>query len=256
MKVTVCELPDNKREFEEAWKRLIGHIADHNSILLLLPEMPFYPWVASRKEVENDEWEYSVEVHNRWIERFKECPADVIAGTRPVIDKGIRKNMAFVWEPESGIQDIHAKYYLPDEPGYYEATWYSRGNGNFSAYDTAAGKIGFMICTELWFTEHARNYGKQGVQLLLCPRATPRSSVKKWIAGGQTAAVVSGAFCLSSNLAGRTENNDFAGTGWIIEPEEGQILGLTSGENPFLTIDIDIQVSERAKSTYPRYVEE
>jgi len=256
MKVTVCELPNGKSRFEETWKRLIDHIADLNSTLVLLPEMPFYPWVASRKKVKNSEWERSVEVHQRWIERFNECPAEVIAGTRPVIDKGIRKNMAFVWQAESGLRDIHAKYYLPDEPGYYEATWYSRGNGIFSAYDTKAGKVGFMICTELWFTEHARNYGKQGVQLLLCPRATPRSSVKKWIAGGQTAAVVSGAFCLSSNVAGRSKNNHFAGTGWVIEPEEGQILGLTSEENPFLTIDIDIQESDRAKNTYPRYVKE
>ena len=46
----------------------------------------------------------------------------------------------------------------------------------------------------------------------------------------------------------------WAGTGWIIEPEEGNVLGLTSQENPFLTIDIDLKIADAAKDTYPRYV--
>ena len=46
----------------------------------------------------------------------------------------------------------------------------------------------------------------------------------------------------------------FGGTGWIIEPEAGDIMGLTSEESPILTIDIDLSAAEKAKQTYPRYV--
>jgi len=66
---------------------------------------------------------------------------------------------------------------------------------------------------------------------------------------------VSGAFCLSSNLSGQNQQGShFAGTGWIIEPEEGQILGLTSSEQPFLTLDIDLEQAANAKNSYPRDV--
>ena len=40
----------------------------------------------------------------------------------------------------------------------------------------------------------------------------------------------------------------------LIEPEAGQVLGLTSAKHPFLTIDIDLSLAEHAKQTYPRYV--
>ena len=60
--------------------------------------------------------------------------------------------------------------------------------------------------------------------------------------------------CLSSNLTGRTEDGrDFGGNGWIIDPE-GNVLGLTSDEKPFLTLDLDLSISHHAKQTYPRYV--
>ena len=75
------------------------------------------------------------------------------------------------------------------------------------------------------------------------------------MAGGRTAAVVSGAFCLSSNIGGISQAGvKWGGGGWIVEPEEGDVLGLTSQERPFLTVDIDLAVAEMAKRTYPRYV--
>ena len=48
----------------------------------------------------------------------------------------------------------------------------------------------------------------------------------------------------------------WAGTGWIIEPEGGEILGLTSTEQPLLTMEIDLSVAEVAKKSYPRYISE
>ena len=84
---------------------------------------------------------------------------------------------------------------------------------------------------------------------------SPKSSVGKWIAGGRAAAVVSGAFCLSSKLKGpHTERMEFGGAGWVIEPEEGNVLGVTSQDKPLLTVEIDLEIAEKSKRSYPRYV--
>jgi N-carbamoylputrescine amidase len=81
------------------------------------------------------------------------------------------------------------------------------------------------------------------------------ASVGKWKAAGRVAAVNSGAFCLSSNYSNSNKQGlKWAGTGWIIEPEGGEILGLTSNDNPLLTMEIDLSVAEKAKKTYPRYI--
>jgi len=116
--------------------------------------------------------------------------------------------------------------------------------------------LGFVICTDLWFFQHARAYGKKGVHLIICPRATPRTTLEKWLVGGRAAAVVSGAFTLSSNKINRQgEEADLGGQGWIVGPN-GKVLGITSQEQPFLTLDLDLTKAEKSKETYPRYVKD
>jgi N-carbamoylputrescine amidase len=255
MRLTVCELPNDPDDFTHAWQALVEHVGENEADLVLLPEMPFYRWLPQTNEVDPTEGERAVRAHEQWIGGLDELAPATVVSSRPFIDGDGRRNVGFVWQSGTGAVDIHAKHYLPDEPGFWEASWYQRGNGDFSIADTSVAKIGFLICTELWFTQHAREYGKQGAHILVCPRATPTSTAPKWLAGGRAAAVVSGAFCLSSNLAGTTsDGGDFAGVGWIVEPEEGEVLGQTSTEQPFLTLDVDLAAADRAKLTYPRYV--
>jgi len=77
----------------------------------------------------------------------------------------------------------------------------------------------------------------------------------KWLAGGRTAAFVSGAFCLSSNHAGHAGHIELGGAGWICDPD-GAVLALTSPDQPFVTLDLDLRLAKAAKSTYPRYVDD
>lgn len=255
MNITVCELRNNADTLEQDWESLVSHVHSHKSDFVLLPEMPFYPWLAKSRQIDPESWGKSVKAHDQWIRRLAELSPAIVAASRPVIRKSKRFNEGFIWEEKKGYKAIHTKYYLPNEEGFWEASWYERGEGNFTVCKTNQVRIGFQICTDLWFNQHTREYAKQGIHLLLCPRATPAGSVEKWLAGGKTAAVISGAFCLSSNLKGEMgEGMKWGGGGWIIEPEEGEVLGVTSSKEPFLTLDISLEVAEKAKHTYPRYV--
>lgn len=255
MKATVCELPNEPAALENRWRALAAHVRAEQSDLVLLPEMPFYRWLAHTREPREEDWLEAVRAHDQWMPRLDELSPALVIGTRPLLSHGSRLNAGYIRTPGNAERIVHTKYYLPDEPGFWEASWYERGDGDFSVAGTAQGNIGFLICTELWFNHHARDYARQDIQLLVCPRATPRGSRDKWIAGGQAAAVVSGAFCLSSNLCGTTSpGGDYAGTGWVIEPDEGGVLGLTSAEQPFLTVEIDLEAANHAKRSYPRYV--
>ena len=255
MRVTVCEMHNTLSGFEKDWEALVRHVRSESSDLLLLPEMPFYPWLAQSRQVRPELWAKSLAAHDKWIPRMSALGSVMVISSRPVIRHGKRFNEGFVREASGEYQPAHSKYYLPDDEGFWEASWYERGDRDFSVLRTDLGKIGFLICTELWFSQHARQYARQGAHLLVCPRATQTASTDKWIAGGRTAAVVSGAFCLSSNFISDDDHEtDFGGTGWIIEPENGTVLGLTSREEPFLTLAIDLKAAEQAKQTYPRDV--
>lgn len=257
MKVTVCQLSAELDKLENQWQQLVAHTTQNRSELVLLPEMPFFPWVCSLLPVDPKLWLEGVKAHNLWNQKLSELGSKIVIGTRPVVDSDtkIRYNSGYVWTTHTGIQDAHRKVYLPNEEGFWEATWYERGDLSFKPCVVAGIMIGFSICTELWFMEHVREYGKQGIHFLVCPRGTPIETIDKWIAGGRTAAVISGAFCLSSNHQGTApdEKTILGGVGWIIDPE-GNVLGTTNDQNPFITLDLDIKVAIEAKSTYPRYV--
>jgi N-carbamoylputrescine amidase len=294
MRVTVCELPNGPGELEDAWQRLAAHVRGEGSDLVLLPEMPFSRWLARDPHARESAWGDAVRMHEAWLQRLPELGATWVAGTRPVLEGGRPLNQAFVWSEKAGCVAIHEKVYLPNEEGFWEATWYDPGPPEFDLARLTEGGgvervparraqprateiedesgsagvlVGFLVCTELWFTRHARDYMGQGVHLLLCPRATYRPSTDKWVAGGRAAATVSGAFCLSANFAGRASNEEptaesprreggarWGGAGWVIDPEEADVLGLTDEGAPHITLDLDLIRADHAKNTYPRYV--
>jgi len=102
--------------------------------------------------------------------------------------------------------------------------------------------------------DQARLYGKQGVHMILTPRATSVTSLERWLVAGRAAAITSGAFALSSNhVSTEKDEVQLGGQGWIIAPD-GEVLGLTSKDESFVTREIQLGVAEAAKETYPRYV--
>ena len=257
MKVTVCQLSNDRRSLDREWPALADHCRSQGSDLVLLPEMPFTPWLASAQTADQSQWLSSVVEHDSWRKALLDLVPATVAGTEPIVDDGTNHNEAFVWSAVAGRRAVHRKYYLPNEAGFWEANWYEPGAKSFEPVDVATARVGFLICTEMWFTEHARSYARAGVDIVAAPRATGSSSADKWVAGGRAAAVMSGAFCLSSNRAGVDESGfEWGGQAWIIEPEEGEVLGITSPQEPFLTIDIDLDIAANAKTTYPRYVAE
>ncbi len=260
MRVTVCQLPNEPAPLVAAWDQLREHLEAEQSELLVLPEMPFSPWLAASCDVDPARWGEAVAAHRRWCDRLGELGVGAALGSRPVDDPEPR-NRAFLWSSAGGLRDLHDKAYLPDEEGFWEASWYNRGRPDYElatvATDTGeVARVGVLLCTEMWFLEHARAYGRSGAHLVAVPRATPASTLDKWIAGGRTAAVVSGAYCLSAapyNAPG--QGADLGGGSWIIDPE-GEVLALTTPEAPFATKDLDLAAAAAAKRGYPRYVPE
>jgi N-carbamoylputrescine amidase len=251
MKVTVCQLPDPIPDFEMAWAGLCASAA--GSDLVVLPELPFYPWVGWTDRFDQAVWDEAVVAHEKWIDRLGELGALTVVGSAPV-GREDRRNRAFTWSGGE-IEYSHDKYYLPEEPGFWEASWYSRGDGTFDAVEVAGQTAGFLLCTEMWFTDRAREYARQGVRLLLTPRATEQATTDKWFAGGRVAAIMSGAFSMSSNRFGSNNGVSFGGQGWVIDPD-GAVLAVTSESEPVATVDIAPAVADAAKATYPRYVSE
>ncbi len=248
MRATVCQLRTRSGGLQDDWAGLIAHVRAERSDLVVLPEMCFAPWFAADRPESDGPWKDAVAAHELWMPRLGELGTAVI-GTRPVERPEGRRNEAYVAERSAPPQPLHDKSYLPDEPGFWEASWYDRGTGGYAVTDVGGVRAGVLVCTEMWFLEHARAFGQAGAQIVATPRCTPAETLDKWLAGGRVCAVVSGAWSLSSN-SGAAEHG---GLGWAIDPEGG-VVAKTSSREPFATVEIDVAAADAAKHGYPRYV--
>ena len=254
MRVTVCELPHEPGALAAAWADLCEHTRAHASELVLLPELAMVEPVWQSERFDTGRWSAIETLSDEWLLRLPELRAEHVVGTRPWCAGTRRLNQAYLRSyvgDDVRIQPLRSKYFMPEEPGTWEATWFDRGDPGFPAFRAGSVTFGVNVCSELWALETYGAYAALGVDLLLSPRATALETMETWLAVGVVAAVRSGAFSLSSN---RVDPSGACGGGsWIIDPS-GELLALTSPAEPFATRDIDLRKAEKAQTSYPRYV--
>jgi N-carbamoylputrescine amidase len=248
LKVTVCELPDDRKAFAPAWENLVAYVRDQQSDLLLLPELPFSSWFARTPQFDATVWQRAQQEHDVMMSSLPQLSPAIVLGTRLVTEGEQHFNRGFCWTAAEGYKGVHDKYYFPNEEDFYERCWFDRNQRDFTLTHIQDLAIGFLICTEAMFNEWARFYGKQGANIIAMPRASTEH--ERWLVAPRMAALASGAFVLSSN---RVDDHLFAGRGLVVNPN-GDILALTSRQTPFVTVDIDLAESAQAKKTYPRDV--
>jgi N-carbamoylputrescine amidase len=251
VRVTVCELPHEPDALAVAWAGLCQHTSRHRSELVLLPEFAMVEPVWEEERSDQARWAAVLARSDAWLQRLPELGAAHVVGARPVTIEGRPFNQGYLWSPAGGLTALRRKYFLPDEPGNWEARWFDRGDPAFPAFRAGDLTFGLNICTELWALETYGAYVEQGVQVILSPRATAAATAAKWLSVGVVAAVRAGAFSVSSNRVDPA--GACGGMGWIISPQ-GQILATTSPEAPYATTDIDLAASTAAQAGYPRYV--
>jgi N-carbamoylputrescine amidase len=242
MKVTVCQLRNTGIAAD--WDRLTTHVKAQQSELVLLPEMPFYPWFPTPRDYDASVWQAAVDAHNSWEKRLSELAPAIPLGTRPIDFGNMRYNAGFMWnEDESISETIHVKCCLSNQEGAWETSWYEREVPDFELATVGRARVGMLIGLELWMPDQARLYGEDGAQIIAVSRAdraldTDRDSADEWLQGCLAAATASGAYCMSSSRG--TRGSSFGAPGWVISPQ-GQTLVMTSSDEPFASVDIDLE---------------
>jgi N-carbamoylputrescine amidase len=250
MRITICELPHEAAALREAWAGLCEHTARHASELVLLPECAFVPAMWELDAFDCRRWDCALLLSETWLGRLHELGAEHVVGTRPIDVGGRPFDQGYIWTPASGVVPLRRKFFLPDEPGSWEARWFDEGDAAFPVFQAGPLSFGLNICTELWALETYGDYAGKA-QVVLSPRATGTDTYAKWLAAGMVAAVRSGAYSVSSNRVDRS--GSCGGAGWVIGPN-GEVLATTTPAAPFATVDVDLATWEEARTGYPRYV--
>jgi N-carbamoylputrescine amidase len=84
---------------------------------------------------------------------------------------GLYHNTAVTLNADGAIVSVYRKMHIPDDPLYYEKYYFTPGDLGFQAVDTAAGRIGTLVCWDQWYPEGARLTALQGAEVLFYPTA-------------------------------------------------------------------------------------
>src|SRR5256886_8452765 len=84
---------------------------------------------------------------------------------------GVYHNTAVVLDADGTLRGLYRKMHIPDDPLYYEKFYFTPGDLGFRAFDTAAGRIGTLVCWDQWYPEGARLTALQGAHVLFYPTA-------------------------------------------------------------------------------------
>jgi N-carbamoylputrescine amidase len=256
VKVGVCELHPELQPGSDEWKSLCREVSRAGPDFFLLNELPFGSWISAGETCDPEIAKRSRELHEQGMAFLDQLGSSAVLGTRPMEASGRNVNQAFLWTAESGPVAVHTKQYFPDEPGYHEARWFRSGKCHFRVVQAGRVRVGFLICTEVMFNEHARRYGREGAHVLAVPRAVGGETLNRWLVAVRMAAIVSGCYVLSSNRVGPdSKGQTFGGRGWIVDPS-GELVAETSPERPIVFCDIDLRWVGEAQRQYPCYVQE
>jgi predicted amidohydrolase len=147
-------------------------------------------------------------------------------------------NTAPVINPQGEVVARYRKHYpfLPYEKGV------SAGE-EFVVFDVpGAGRIGLMICYDMWFPETVRTLAWMGAEAIICPSLTNTIDRKVELAIAQSNAATNQVYFLNNNSAGRLAVGQtiFAGP-------DGQVIHQAGSGREIIALEMDFEHVRRVR---------
>jgi N-carbamoylputrescine amidase len=188
----------------------------------------------------------------------------------PVFERrasGVYHNSAAIIDADGSIAGLYRKMHIPDDPAYYEKFYFTPGDLGFSAIDTAAGKVGTLICWDQWYPEGARLTALQGAEVLFYPTAIGWHPHEKaaygpaqldaWQTVQRGHAIANGVYVAAVNRVGLeipaegSAGIEFWGSSFIADPQGVIIAQGSAGREEIIMAEIDSARIEDVRRNWP-----
>jgi len=245
-----CRVGEKHRNIE-IMKRIIRHAKKRKADLIAFPELALTGYV-----VRDRAYELAENVPNgpsvRQIEEIaKKENIHIILG---MIEKSAKAsavlhNTAVLVGPK-GFVGKYQKIYLPTH-SVFEEKRYFRPGYQIPVFETEIGKLGIIICYDIYFPEVTRVLSLKGARLIVCISASP--SVRRGFFETLTAAraIENTVFVAFVNLSGIEDGLQFWGGSRIIAPSGSLISQAKYDEDDFVVAKINYSESARVQAWVP-----
>lgn len=168
----------------------------------------------------------------------REHSAHIVCGM-PVLEEDTTiRNAAVLVTPEKEFFS-YFKSYLPNFLPFEEKLYYRPGNKEQKVIKTPFGKVGLLICYDIFYPEICLNYARQGVDFLFCISASPTTSRSLFETMTPARAIESTAFFAYVNTVGSEEKLTFWGGSHIYGPRGTLIVKGPYFREAVVEADID-----------------
>jgi len=245
-----CRVGDKKHNIE-AMKRQVKQAKKRRADLIAFPELVLTGYV-----VRDRAYELAEPVPNgpsvRQIEEIAmQEDIHIILGMieRSAKASAVLNNIALLIGPK-GYIGKYQKMYLPTH-SVFEEKRYFRPGYQTPVFETELGKLGMIICYDVYFPEVARLLSLKGAKLIVCISASP--SVRRGFFETLTTAraMENTVFVAFVNLAGIEDGLQFWGGSRIIAPSGSVISQAKYDEDDLITAKINYSEQKRVQAWVP-----
>jgi len=160
-------------------------------------------------------------------------------------------NTAFVIDEKGELIGRYRKVHVPQLPLWEERSYFTPGD-EFPVFQTRYGKIGVLLCWDIFFPEAARVLALKGARIVFTPTASAYyESHEKWDRAAAASAHANGIYLFRVNRVGKEGKQEFYGRSFCVGPY-GDLVGRASGHNEGVVLStVDLKEVERARNTWP-----
>ena len=168
---------------------------------------------------------------------------------RDSIVNGVLHNSAIFIHP-SGNVDFYNKWFFPNF-GPFEEKLFFDGGEKLNIIETKFGKIGLIICYDLFFPELCKAYSLQGANMVICLSASPSITRKYFEPLLPARAIENTIFMIYANIVGTQEDLVFWGGSQVYDPLGNLIIKSPYFKESVVSCDIDFKDINLARANRP-----
>jgi len=245
-----CKVGDKKHNIE-TMKRKIKQAKERKADLVAFPELASTGYVVRDRAYELAEPVPSGPSVRQIEEIAEKENVHIIFGMieRSAKASAVLHNTAVLIGPK-GYIGKYQKMYLPTH-SVFEEKRYFRPGYQTPVFETEIGKLGMIICYDVYFPEVTRVLSLKGAKLIVCISASP--SVRKGFFETLTAAraIENTVFVAFVNLAGIEDGLQFWGGSRIIAPSGNLISQAKYDEDDLISAKINYSDLTRVQAWVP-----
>lgn len=204
--------------------------AGEGAKIIAFPQLFSLPWFPASIDRKNMALAESAETGPTasFLRETAERLGAVLIGSIFEEDGGSYFNTAIVAGP-SGITGKYRKVHVPQIPLWEERAYFAPGDLGFPVFDTPFGRIGVLLCWDIFFPEGFRILALKGAEMVFALTASAFDhSHGKWERAISAAAHANGFFVFRVNRVGREEKQEFYGKSFCCGPD-GEMIDEPSG---------------------------